>query len=321
LLSVAASRFHEASLIASNRLLYQCGQKVLYEHDINTNSLKQVEYSSNRPLEVEIGLTHETVALLATGWGAGEAATAIRVGLGINASWKEKVAALGGALLGYTAGRWAFKRTIPPCDSEQIIQLLNKTSGRELSQAIIKNNMNQYLILADRNSILTLNSQIPLLRQAFISFVNSSNGEKWRLDCNEPRFRTNITCFDFVSIERLQAKLADPNYVWTRSDYFESIGAPFQVTLWVSRHPDFVRAAMRPRVYGGITTNQALIEYGDSLLAAQAKQLRSDARSPFMIAVYWIVVITVGIVLVIALISFIVFLRKRYRAVVSARAS
>ena len=91
-----------------------------------------MEYFSTEPPPVEISLTHETVALLATGWGAGEAATAIRIALGIEASWREKVAALAGALLGYTAGRWAFKRTVPACDSEQIVQLLNNTPSREV---------------------------------------------------------------------------------------------------------------------------------------------------------------------------------------------
>jgi len=314
LLSVAASRFHPpARYVPLSPLLYQCGQKVLYEYDFDKNSLKQVEYTSAQPAPVELSVTHETVALLATGWGAGEAAAAIRVGLGVNASWKEKVTALAGALLGYTAGRWAFKRTIPPCDSEQIVQLLNKTSGRDLGQAIIKNNINRYLILADRNSILTLNSQLPLIRQAFDSYTKANNDPS-RLECNPPLYRSpKLACFDFVALEKVQAKLDDPHSVWTRSDFSDSSFEPFEVSLWVKIHPDLVRTALRPRAYVGITTNQDLIAYGDNILAEQAKQLKGDAKSPFGIVVLVVAAIAAVSALVAFSLGLVSFLKTRWR--------
>jgi hypothetical protein len=326
LLTVAASRFHRpAQKFQSGRvfqspwdtnytqLVYQCGPKILFEFDFDQNSLKQVEYSTAEPPSIEIGVTHETVALLATGWGAGEAATAIRVSLGIEASWREKVAALGGALLGYTAGRWAFRRTVPACDSEQIVQLLNKTSGREMGRAVVKHNMNTYLVLVDRNSILTLESQLPFIRQAFAAYAVRS-GDKTLMNCDEPHLLMlpTLRCTDFVALESVEAKLNDPNAKLTRDDYFDSFLRPFDVTRWASSHREFVKNALRPKEFVGITTNQQLIEFGDDLLAEQAKQLRSDVRSPFMIFVFWIAVITAGVMVIVALFALGKFVQDRF---------
>jgi len=317
LLTVAASRFHRSSVTNQFPLVYQCGQKILYEYDPDKNMVKQVEYLASQPPPFEIGVTHETVALLATGWGAGEAAAAVRVGLGIEASWKEKVAALAGALLGYTAGRWAFKRTIPPCESDQIIQLLNKTSGRELGQAIIKNNLNAYLVLVDRNSILTFNSQLPVIREAFNSFTTAS-GDQSRIQCSEPPLASpsdfgKVICYDFVALENIQTKLANANTTWTRSDFSDSLYRPWNIARWARQHPESLAAAMRPKVFVGITTNRDLIAYGDRILAEQAKQLQSDAKSPFMIVVLVVAVLASVSALISFLVGLVSFLKSRWR--------
>jgi hypothetical protein len=320
LLTVAASRFHRpADKIQSpwdtknSQLVYQCGQKILFEYDFDKNSLKQVEYFSTEPPPVEISLTHETVALLATGWGAGEAATAIRIALGIEASWREKVAALAGALLGYTAGRWAFKRTVPACDSEQIVQLLNNTPSREVGRAIIKDNLDTYLVLVDRNSVLTLNSQLPFIRQAFTAYAAES-GDKTLMNCDEPYVLMSPTlrCTDFVALEHVQARLNEPNTALTPNDYFDSSLRPFEVFRWAHDHREFVRTAFRPKEFVGITTNQRLIEFGDELLAEQAKQIRSDATSPFMLVVFWIAVITAGFIVIVALVGLVKSVHARF---------
>jgi hypothetical protein len=129
------------------------------------------------------------------------------------------------------------------------------------------------------------------------------SGDKTLMNCDEPPLlmSPSLRCADFVALERVQAKLNDPNAALTRNDYFDSYLRPFNVATWVRDHREFVRTALRPKEFVGITTNRQLIAFGDDVLAEQAKQLRSNVTSPFMIVVFWIAAITAGLVVIAAL--------------------
>lgn len=275
LLATAASRFRSGPADLPWQLSYQCGTQVLYQFSLNKSAIERVAYRQRESHHVELSLTHEEIALLASGWGISEGAAYLRLSLGL--SWRDKIAALLGGLSGYAVGRFVFSRTEPSCDGPEMVKLLDGAAGSELGRFIIKGNLEKFLILKDQNTVVFLGSQLSTIRKAFDSFAQQYPNDARLEDCAESVLdQPTLTCGDFVAIERVQTKLATPTAGLTRSDYHDSIVKPAKIALWMDQHSTEMSVAFRPNVFRGVTTKAALLRLGDSTLNEQGKELREE---------------------------------------------
>jgi hypothetical protein len=281
LLDTAASRFDrlpftERSTVkgAFHKLYYRCGNQILYSFDTNTSVVQAEVFRTLKPPFVEASFSHEEIALLAAGWGVSEGAAYLRLTLGM--SWKDKIAALLGGLSGYTLGRLTFSRTRPACEGDETARLLNQISGKEVSHAIVKLNLNRFLILLDRSTVVELPSQITSLKQSY----EMREGHPIRTtdsDCMpEQLYSPRIRCYDFLTVERLESKVADSASNYSAQDIEDSFYYPVSVASWIEYRRADAAKGFSPHVLRGVTTKPDLIRLGDNVLLQQGKDLLND---------------------------------------------